>query len=311
MPGLTISQLESATGVGRNTIYYYIGEGLLPPGQKASATRALYDKSHVDLLREIARLKDEGLSLADIRGRLEPRRAAAADDGVDLVARQNEETRDAILQVAARRFAKHGYERTKVTDVCQDARVTAQVLYAHFPSKRHLFLACYEIYYQWMYTQAQPAIAETTDLDARLAWRAWASYGVRFFSPDLQALARVEAAHPESELRGVLRALFAAILDPTVQELAAERRPDANPGLLDDELVAYAFEGALGNMQMRSSWDDRYTKQDVIRNLLAMFMAVRSVYSGRLELSDEWKAVAGLVDTLAASSPRTPEGSEG
>ena len=56
-----MSQLERATGVGRNTIYYYIGEGLLPNGQKASATRAIYDQTHVDLLREIGRLKTEGL----------------------------------------------------------------------------------------------------------------------------------------------------------------------------------------------------------------------------------------------------------
>jgi hypothetical protein len=33
----------------------------------------------------------------------------------------------------------------------------------------------------------------------------------------LQALARVESAHPESEFRSTLRALFAAVLNPTVQ----------------------------------------------------------------------------------------------
>jgi AcrR family transcriptional regulator len=303
----TISQLEKATGVGRNTIYYYVGEGLLPPGQKASATRAIYHQTHVDLLEEIGRLKSEGLNLKEIRDRLRPSIEAAAGNGFDLVARQSEDTRRAVLQAAARRFAEYGYERTRIADICKDAGVTAQVLYGHFPSKRHLFIACYQVYFEWMYVQAQPAIEATDDLSARLAWRSWASYGIQAFSPDLQALARVEAVHPESELRNVLRGLFASILESSVEELKAERRPGANPGLFDDELVSYAFEGALGNMQMRASWDEAYGKRDVMRNFLAMYMAVRAAYSGRVDLTQEWDAVAGLVDRLAGTSPHTPD----
>jgi AcrR family transcriptional regulator len=304
---LTISELERATGVGRSTIYYYIGEGLLPPGQKSSATRAIYDRTHVELLDEIRRLKAEGLGLKDIRARLEVRVDTTAENGYDLVAKQNEDTRNSILQAAARGFAGHGYERARITDICKDAGVTAQVLYANFPSKRHLFIACYQVYYEWMYAQVQPSIDQTSDLNARLAWRSWASYGIQAFSPDLQALSRVEAFHPESELRGLVRELYGKILEDTIQELAAERRADANPGLFDDELVSYAFEGALGNMQMRASWDSKYSKRDVMRTLLAMYMAVRAAYAGRVGLTDEWKAVAGLVDDLAASDPRSPE----
>jgi AcrR family transcriptional regulator len=189
--------------------------------------------------------------------------------------------------------------------------VTAQVLYANFPSKRHLFIACYQVYFEWMYVQAQPAIDETTDLNARLAWRSWASYGIQAFSPDLQALARVEAVHPKSELRGLLRELFGAILGSSVQELEAERRAGVNPGLFDDELVSYALEGALGNMQMRASWDGKYGKRDVMRTFLAMYMAVRAAYAGRVDLTQEWAAVADLVECLATSAPRAPDDANG
>jgi len=71
-------------------------------------------------------------------------------------------------------------------------------------------------------------------------------------------------------------------------------------------LVAHAFLGALENMQMRASWDNAYTKQDVIRNLLAMFTAVRAAYAGRVELTEEWETVAGLVERPAASAPQPP-----
>lgn len=303
MRPLTISELERDTGVARGTIYYYISEGLLPPAQKASATRAVYDQSHVDLLRDITKLKAEGIGLREIQDRLADRIAAAADSDIDLVAKQSEETRAAILQAAARFFAERGYENTRISDICREVGVTAQLLYSHFPSKKHLFIACYQVYFNWMHAKVVPPIEATDDSAARMAWRNWASYGIRALSPDLQAMARLEAMHEESELRPLVREVFEQILEGTKQELAAERLPGANPGLFDDELLAYAFLGALENMQMRSSWDDRYGKRDVIRNLVAMFMAVRAAYAGRVDLTADWEAVAGLVDRLAEEEP--------
>ena len=302
MQPLTISQLERETGVGRGTVYYYVSEGLLPPAQKASATRAIYDQTHVDLLREITRLKAEGIGLKEIRERLSGR-IAAAGSNVDLVARQNEETRRAILQTAARFFSQRGYAKTRISDICKRAGVTAQTLYGHFPSKRHLFVACYEVYFTWMHAKTVPSVEATDDSAARMAWRNWASYGIRALSPDLQAAARLEATHEDGGLRSLVQGVYEQILSGPEQELAAERRPGANPGLFDDELLSYAFLGALESMQMRSSWDERYGKRDVIRNLVAMFIAVRAAYSGRVDLTGDWERVAGLVDTLAATDP--------
>ncbi len=106
----------------------------------------------------------------------------------------------------------------------------------------------------------------------------------------------------ESEPRPLVE-VFEQILEGTKEELAAERQPGANPGLFDDELLSYAFLGALENMQMRASWDDRYAKGDVIRNLVAMFVAVRAAYSGRADLTTDWERVADLVDRLAVEEP--------
>jgi len=299
--------------VSRDTIHYYISEGLLPPGQKASARRAIYDHSHVELLKEIRNLKTQGLTLKEIRDRLDDRIRAATDRGVDLVARETEAVRAAILEVAARRFAERGYEKTRVSDVCREAGVTPQVLYSNFPSKRHLFIHCYRVYYQWMREQVEPLAEQTDDLNARLALRSWASLGIQALSPDLQAMARVEVFHPESELRPLVRELYEEILRSTVRELESERLGAPGPAdeegrleqeeLLDTELVSYAFIGALESMQMRASWDGRYSRRDVMRNLLVMYMAVRGVLSGRVDVRGEWAAVARLVDSLSDNEP--------
>ncbi len=303
MRPLSISELERETGVGRSTIYYYISDGLLPPAQKASATRAVYEQSHVDLLREIKRLKATGLSLKYIRAKLAGRIEEASENNVDLVARQSEATHTAILQAAARRFAERGYEKTRVGDICKDVGVTAQLLYSHFPSKKHLFIACWEVYFGFMDAQVWGPVQQTPDSAARLAWRIYGGYGIQAFSPDLQAMARVEAFHPESELRPLVRGVYEKMLRGAAEELGEERKAGANPGLFDDELVSFGFIGVLESMEMRASWDDKYTKADIMRNLLAMFMAVRAAYAGRVDLTKDWEAVADLVEQLGNKPP--------
>ncbi len=300
---MTITELERESGVGRNTVYYYIGNGLLPPAQKASATRSVYNRAHVELLRDINRLKTEGLSLREIREELAERIETAAENGVDLVAKQNEATREAIMQVAARRFAEDGYEKTRISDICRDMGVNAQLIYAHFPSKKHLFMACFAVYFEWMNSQVIDPIAESDDSAVRLAWRVWAGLGLQTLSGDLQAMARVEALHPESELRPLVRDVYENMLAGSADELAADRKTGANAGMFDDELVAYGFLGVLENMYLRSTWDRRYTNEDILRNLVAMFLAVRAAYEGRVDLSQDWSALAGLVKDLAERTP--------
>lgn len=64
-----LADLERETGVSSRTIRYYITEGLLQPayGRGPSAT---YDPDHLLRLRMIQQLKDERLTLNDIKERL-------------------------------------------------------------------------------------------------------------------------------------------------------------------------------------------------------------------------------------------------
>ncbi|WP_353217503.1 MerR family transcriptional regulator [Sandarakinorhabdus sp.] len=64
--------LEKASGVGRETIRYYIREGLLPEPDKPSRNSARYGDIHVARLKAIKRLQEERfLPLAVIRTLLE------------------------------------------------------------------------------------------------------------------------------------------------------------------------------------------------------------------------------------------------
>lgn len=65
----TLADLERETGVTARTIRFYISEGLLQPayGRGPSAT---YDTDHLLRLQYITRLKNERLSLRDIKERI-------------------------------------------------------------------------------------------------------------------------------------------------------------------------------------------------------------------------------------------------
>lgn len=65
---MRISQLSAESGVPIPTIKYYLREGLLPPGEQTSATRAEYGQTHLRRLRLIRALLEVGrLPVASIR----------------------------------------------------------------------------------------------------------------------------------------------------------------------------------------------------------------------------------------------------
>jgi DNA-binding transcriptional MerR regulator len=73
---MRMRELEKASGVGRETIRYYIREGLLPEPDRASRNSAFYNDDHIQRLRAIKRMQEERfLPLAVIRALLE------AEDG--------------------------------------------------------------------------------------------------------------------------------------------------------------------------------------------------------------------------------------
>jgi AcrR family transcriptional regulator len=160
VPALTITELERATGVPRSTIYYYVREGLLPPAQKAAVSRGIYAEAHVGLLTEIGRLKGLGMSMAAIKEALADRVASAGLVEVDLVAQQTEKTRRAILETAARQFARGGYNRTRIADIMQEVGVSPPVFYGHFRTKRQLFLESFTVYLGWMKQYLEPRIVK-------------------------------------------------------------------------------------------------------------------------------------------------------
>ncbi len=87
-----MKELEKASGVGRETIRFYIREGLLPEPVRASRNSASYNEDHVRRLKAIKRLQEERfLPLSVIRSLLD------AEDGARWLAPDAFPMLDALL----------------------------------------------------------------------------------------------------------------------------------------------------------------------------------------------------------------------
>ncbi len=69
---MRMAELVSESGIPRETIHYYLREGLLPEPRRSGRTRATYDERHLERLRAIRYLREEKfLPIAVIRSMFE------------------------------------------------------------------------------------------------------------------------------------------------------------------------------------------------------------------------------------------------
>jgi AcrR family transcriptional regulator len=308
MQSLTITDLEKASGVPRSTIYYYVREGLLPTAQKAAASRAVYSDLHLALLGDISALKEQGVSLTAIKERLAAQIEAAGSSNIDLVAEQNEQTRQAILTAAARLFVRKGYKRTRVADIIKEVGITPPVFYGHFPSKQDLFVEAFGTFVGWMRGFLESRLAEEPDAGARELVRVQGYLGVQTLSPDLMGLVRAEALHEDEDgaLRRAVQRSYKGMTQDALTDLEETRRAAGTRLPVADELMAYALLGGVENVVMRASWDDRYSRADVLWAALCVYLAVQALYSGRLDLQAEFERYEEVVTRLAQTPPPVP-----
>lgn len=120
---MRMRELEKASGVGRETIRYYIREGLLPEPDRASRNSASYSDGHVARLRAIKRLQEERfLPLAVIRSLLD------AEDGERWLAPDAFPMLDTLL---AARLEAGGVARLPVSDVIVQLDTEARFIDEH------------------------------------------------------------------------------------------------------------------------------------------------------------------------------------
>ncbi|RMD98537.1 MAG: TetR/AcrR family transcriptional regulator, partial [Deltaproteobacteria bacterium] len=70
--------------------------------------------------------------------------------------RKGERRREQILDIAVEIFARHGYERTSIGMICEEAGIARGTLYQYFENKQDLFHALLDRFVQKFRSYMQP-----------------------------------------------------------------------------------------------------------------------------------------------------------
>ena len=71
IPRLSLKDVATQTGVAARTVRYYVAEGLVKP-PVTSGKYAKYTEGHVQTIKDIQKMQEDGLSLGEIKQRLSP-----------------------------------------------------------------------------------------------------------------------------------------------------------------------------------------------------------------------------------------------
>jgi DNA-binding transcriptional MerR regulator len=302
----SIKELERVTGVPRTTIHFYLRQGLLPRPQKTAASRSLYTNEHIEILRKIADLKQQGLSLTEMERELQPSVDQANEESVDLVAQEHGRMHNQILALAAREFATKGYKNTHVTTIMRRLGITATVFYAHFPSKRRLLAECVTVLMKWSLEYVDGKQTETGDPAERLLWNIYGHSRVFELGSAALAVIRVEGTDADAESHEAIERGLQATVDRIQKELDREQDKYPHPSKVPGDLIALNIFGAYEHLAFRSRFDKEYSRKELLESHLWLFLAAQAGRNGEIDIDSRLARYRPLIDTLSSSLPPLP-----
>ncbi|MBU1670771.1 MAG: MerR family transcriptional regulator [Actinobacteria bacterium] len=255
-----ISDLEKLTGLNRNTIHYYVREGLVSPPYRTGKTMAYYDDEHIAELNEIRLLRNRGMSLSYIRSEMQKKSGGAEAPRVE--SDVSAERRRRIMDKGVELFTRRGYYQTKVEDIAREVGVGNSTFYRYFPNKRALFIECLNDVYQTMFEGVWGELREKTDPMVRLKERARIvlnSYSQ--FVDILQVLHNAVEDDPGLEAkRKEIYAIIAATLKRDILNgIEQGVFPEVNA-----DVWSYMLLGLLESASLLLTLDSRYEPDEVV-----------------------------------------------
>jgi AcrR family transcriptional regulator len=175
---------------------------------------------------------------------------------------KGDRTRNLLLEIAVRRFARDGYRRTSVSDIARDAGLSPAAVYAYFTGKEALFEAAVDLDASGLIDRARTAIKGTPVRDRE----AIILSELADHLPEHPLAARVLAGHEPEVIDRVLdlpslaefNAQIAA--DIAAAQVAGEVRRDVDPVEMADGFEAIILTLLMGQLQARVTDDSRQSK---------------------------------------------------
>ncbi|PKN60283.1 MAG: hypothetical protein CVU53_03880 [Deltaproteobacteria bacterium HGW-Deltaproteobacteria-11] len=267
---LKISDLERITGIGRSTIHYYLREGLLSPPIRTGQTMAYYNASHVEELRRIREMQEEGYPLALIRemkqGTLDKAQAGEAGVATD---RKKE-----IMAKAVEVFARKGYHQARISDITREVGLGHSTFYLYFPSKEALFIECVDQVFETMFSGVWDEIKHEENPLKRLRMRGEV---VLKYHPEFLDILHVLQGTLEDDprLETKRREIYASIAKTVERDIEKAIRNGLIPKI-NAEIASYMLVGWMETAPLLLSEGKGYNVDDLLNTLDDIFSATRA-----------------------------------
>jgi AcrR family transcriptional regulator/predicted DNA-binding transcriptional regulator AlpA len=264
---LKISDLERITGVGRSTIHYYLREGLLTPPRRTGKTMAYYDAGHVEELRRIRDLQEEGYPLTLIREMKDGSRTWKVQDSSEAAPSGDKKTQ--ILEKAVEVFARKGYHNTRISDITGAVGLGHSTFYLYFPSKKAMFMECVDQVFQTMFSGVWEEIKHEQDPLKRLRMRAEA---VLKSHPEFLDILHVLHGSMEEDPRmdAKRREIYASVAKTVQRDVNKAIKEGLLPPL-NTEIASYMLVGWLETAPLLLGQDKGYGVDDLLDTLENIF----------------------------------------
>ncbi len=188
------------------------------------------------------------------------------------------EKKRAIIEAAARVFARQGYSGTVIADIAREARIGKGTIYEYFDSKEDLFFAVFEWFCQSHVAQAQVQVSDLAG-GASERLKALVISIVETFAAhlDLYALTmEFWAASATIRMRNRLKADFKEVyrdfrtlISALIQEGVASGE---FKGTIDPEPIAASLVGALDGLFLQVWFDETFDAIGAARKLMECMM---------------------------------------
>ncbi|MBU0991029.1 MAG: MerR family transcriptional regulator [Proteobacteria bacterium] len=269
---MKIGDLSKISGISRSSIHYYIRIELLPPPEKKIGKIAYYGEKHLELLKQIKTMRDEGLSLyiikqifsnklnKDLSLSVQKQKAPKAQ------IRDKELKKQMIIEAAAKVFSEKGYFQTNISDITDALGIGKSSFYLSFKNKEEVFFACIDRIFQDLWKKDFKKINKETDFSNKFRLRGYAFLKAYPRIKDILLLARAASVGNEDNVSQKFDDITAKIASPVLKDLKIVN----DLGIyekFDPELTAFAMVGAAEAVAYRLTMDDKYTVEDGIKTL--------------------------------------------
>jgi AcrR family transcriptional regulator len=238
---MKISELSFHTGTPMPTIRYYLREGLLPIPIRTGRNMAYYSAEHISSLLRIWEMKEEGLSLKEIKALVGNGTGgpASPDEGTAVYSSR----RAKIVLAAIELFRAKGYDAASIAEIVEHAGIGKGTFYQYFTNKEELFFECADRIFEDIDREVK-VLKDIDDPIERL-WNRALFFGRSYrHMIDMLNLARGASVKDDPRFRNAYEKVMQNLIGP-IQVDVEKAIVSGRIRLKDSALIAHLLMGAV------------------------------------------------------------------